>query len=149
MNPREQKRRFKQLSDRLLNGDEFSVGEREWFAGAFKKIADGEDVNEVLGLKNGVGHSDYDALKKQQLSLALHWIAGANQPKDGDLPGLGLNISAACRAASKIFENNIKYKGRKIPLDPEYLRQRWYKKDYKHMQNPFRRNDDPDHPYNY
>ena len=147
MNPRKQKKHFKQLSDHLLSGGELSMQDREWLAGAFGKIAEGENANEVLGLKNEVGHSDYDALKRQQLSLALHWIAGAIRPDSGDLPGLGLSVSAACNEASRIFKSDFKYEGRRIIIDKEYLRQCWYKNTNKHLQNPIRYTDEPDFPY--
>lgn len=153
MSVRKQKRRLKQWSDHLLNGDELSAEARNWLAVAFVKIAGGEDANKALGLNYSAGHSNYDDLKRQQLSVALHWVAGAIQPEDGDGDGdgtgLGLSITAACKKASELYGRNFKYKGRKIILDPEYLRQCWYNKRYKHMRNHSRHIDDPDFPYDH
>lgn len=142
-----QKKWFKKYSGYLRNGGELSAEVRDFLADVFDGLAMGEDANKVFGLGHRIGHSDYDDLKRQQLSLALHWVAGATQPKDEAGTGLGLSVTDACKEASKLLAIGFKYKGRKIILDSEYLRQCWYKK--KLMQKTDRQTDDLDFPYDH
>jgi hypothetical protein len=146
MNPLDIRKRMKIFSQKLSARSLLSDEEQEYLANVFYRIAEGEDANEVLGVKFGKGNSLSDAKKRQALSFIIHWIECAIQPIDAEIPGLGYDISQACNEAAPILrkmlgvEDSDKY-------DAEYIRQCYYKPTYAHMRSELRGALDQDSPF--
>ncbi|MCP5346213.1 MAG: hypothetical protein R3F41_00490 [Gammaproteobacteria bacterium] len=147
MTPKGNRKIFKQWAEHIRDDGEITQDLRVYIANAFGLLSEGEDANEVFGLKyDSSGKSESDTIHRERLSFVLHWIACVVVPEDDDLPGLGLSISDACKEAAVLFGKFLR-DGSARQYDAEYLRQCWYR--YKHMQNPNRSPNDPDNPYNH
>ena len=146
MNPLDVRKRLKVFAQKLEMHSPLSDEEQGYLANVFDRISDGEDANEVLGVKFGKGNSLSDAKKRQALSFIIHWIESAIQPVDAEIPGLGYDVSQACNEAAPILrkmlgvEDSDKY-------DAEYIRQCYYKPAYAHMRSELRRALDQDSPF--
>jgi hypothetical protein len=146
MNPLDVKKRLHVFAIRMSERADLTHVDYDFLANVFSRFADGEDANEVLGLKFGRGNSMADAKKRQALSFIIHWIECATQPFDGDIPGLGYTVSEACHEAVPILrqmlgvEDSEKY-------DSEYIRQCYYKPEYSHMRTLTRGVFDRDSPF--
>ncbi len=147
MNPLDMRKRMRVFALKMSSRGELTNEENEFLHQVFNRIADGEDANEVLGVKFGRGKSLNDASIRQAISFIIHWIECAIQPLDGELPGHGYSVSEACNAAAPILkemlgiENTDKY-------DAEYIRQCYYKPEFSHMRSLARRALDQDSPFN-
>jgi hypothetical protein len=146
MNPLDVKKRLKVFAKRMSTHSPLSNEEYDYLANAFMQIADGEDANQVLGVKFGRGNSLSDGKKRQALSVTIHWIECAIQPADGPIPGLGYSVSKACSEAVPVLrkmlgvEDSEKY-------DAEYIRQCYYKPEFSHMRTELRGVFDRDSPF--
>jgi len=146
MNPLDVQKRLKVFAQKLSTHAPLSNEEHEYLANVFDRIAEGEDANEVLGVKFGKGNSLSDAKKRQALSFIIHWIECAIQPVDAEIPGHGYDVSQACNEAVPILrkmlgvEDGDKY-------DADYIRQCYYKPAYAHMRSELRRALDQDSPF--
>lgn len=147
MNPLDIRKRMRVFALKMSSQGELTNEEYKFLHQVFNRIADGEDANEVLGVKFGRGKSLNDANIRQAISFIIHWIECAIQPLDGELPGHGYSVSEACNAAAPILkemlglENTDKY-------DAEYIRQCYYKPEFSHMRSLERRALDHDSPFN-
>lgn len=146
MNPLDVQKRIKVFATKLSTGTPLSDEERTYLANVFGRIADGEDANEVLGVKFGRGKSLSDARKRQAISFIIHWIECAIQPVNSAIPGLGYDVSEACNEAAPILrkmlgvEDSDKY-------DAEYIRQCYYRPEFAHMRSELRGTLDQDSPF--
>ena len=146
MNPLDVKKRLKVFSNRMSERAGLTDEDYDFLAHVFSRIADGEDANEVLGLKFGRGNSMADAIKRQALSFIIHWIECAVQPADGDIPGHGYTVSEACDEAVPILRQMLGVEASE-KYDSEYIRQCYYKPEYAHMRSLTRGAFDRDSPF--
>ena len=134
MNPLDVRKKLKIFAKKMSMQEVPTDGEYIFLKNVFSRIADGEDANEVLGVKFSRGNSLKDARNRQAISFIIHWIECAMQPVDGELPGNGYSVTEACNAAVPILkklldvENTDKY-------DAEYIRQCYYKPEFAHMRS--------------
>lgn len=134
MGPTDNRRVFKDLAEQLSLGQDLIEEQRVFLAFCFRRIADGEDANVVLGLKHKQGQSEADAAARRSLSVLLHMVASHVEE--------GVRIETACSKVAEIAQ--------RLPLgseqyDADYLRKCWYK--YPHMRSLERSIFDPDFPY--
>jgi len=137
MNPLDHLKRIKSFAEQLKNKQPLTAEQYQYLANVFERIGNGEDANHVLGINYKRGSSEKDAEARQQISLAMHWIASAIQPETNE--GLGYTLDKAFEEAEKYFRD----------FSYEMLKKHWYALDKKHMQNPSRGAFDPDSPYDY
>jgi hypothetical protein len=146
MNPLDVKKRLKVFAEKLSTHSPLSNEEREFLVNVFSRIANGEDANEVLGVKFGRGKSLSDAKKRQALSFIIHWIECAIKPVDSDTPGLGYTVSEACIKAEPILRKMLEVED-DDKYDAEYIRQCFYKPEFAHMRSVDRGAFDQDSPF--
>ena len=146
MNPLDVKKRLKVFAQKLSTHTPLSNEEHEYLSNIFSRIADGEDANEVLGVKFGRGKSLSDARKRQALSFIIHWIECAIEPVDSDMPGLGYSVSEACIQAEPILRKMLEVEGTD-KYDAEYIRQCYYKPEFVHMRSVYRGVLEQDSPF--
>ena len=132
MNPLDIRKRFRVFALKMSSQGELTKEEYEFLYQVFNRIADGEDANEVLGVKFGRGKSLNDANIRQAISFIIHWIECAIQPLDGELPGHGFTVSEACNAAAPILKEMLGLESTD-KYDAEYIRQCYYKPEFSHM----------------
>lgn len=146
MNPLDVKKRHHVFAIRMSERAALTHEDYDFLAHVFSRFADGEDANEVLGLKFGRGKSMADAKKRQALSFIIHWIECAIQPIYGDIPGHGYTVSEACDAAVPILRQMLGVDDSE-KYDSEYIRQCYYKPEYSHMRAHTRGAFDRDSPF--
>lgn len=132
MNPFDIRKRLAAFADKLENKTALNDEEHSYLSNVFRRVADGEDANKVLGVSFMRGQSVNDAIGRQKLSMLLHWVACAI---DADT-GLGYTLEEALEVAHKEFD---------YPHDLDYLRKKWY--EHKAMQSTSRYWSDPDSPF--
>lgn len=135
MNPLVSKKRLASFATQMERKEPLTKEQFEYLAELFRDIARGRDANEALGLKYKRGQGESDLLARQEISLALLWIANARLPENEG--GLGLNLDQAFSAAQTEFP---KY-------SHEVLKKYWYQSDKSHMQATVRSNTDLDSPF--
>lgn len=132
MNPLDVRKRLAAFAKKLAKKTPLDQEEFRYLENVFRRIAEGEDANVVLGVAYSKGRSENDAIGRMKLSAVLHWVAGAIDPNTG----LGLTLEEALEAAHKMF---------KYPHDLSYLRKKWH--EHKAMQLADRHWSDPDSPF--
>ena len=143
MNPTDRRKYLTAFAQQMQQKKELTDPQFEYLANVFTKISAGEDANKVLGLKYQRGKGPKKDKARQNLSLILHWIAGAMATTtDG---GHGYTLEEACNKAvpfaREIFGDKDSQK-----YDVDYLRKCWYKPSYAHMRSPTRGHFDKDSP---
>lgn len=146
MNPLDVQKRIKVFATKLSTDTPLSDEERTYLANVFDRIADGEDANEVLGVKFGRGKSLSDARKRQAISFIIHWIECAIEPVDSEVPGLGYTVSEACIEAELIIKKMLGVEG-SDKYDAEYIRQCYYNPAFAHMRSQNRGIFESDSPF--
>ena len=137
MSPLDFKKNWGAFVAQLKNKKPLTDEQFEYLTIVFERILNGDDANEVLGLKYKRGYSESDAKARQKISLALHWVANAILPETEE--GLGLTLDKAFEEAEKHFPD----------FSYVMLKKYWYSPDKKHMQNPNRNTFDPDSPFDF
>ncbi len=137
MSQLDKRRILGELSKQLIKNEPLSAEQNKYLGIAFGAIAKGEDANKAFSISFGRGESEAKAIAKRNMSSVMHWIACAIAPVDGDPPGHGLSVAAACTLAVPIAHGlaNDKAEGK---YDAGYLRKCWYAREKKHMQSPVR-----------
>ena len=146
MNPLDVKKRLQVFAKKMSNKSLLTNEEYEFLAKVFDRIANGEDANEVLGVKFARGNSLTHAKNRQAISFIIHWIECAIQPTDGEIPGLGFSVSQACTEAAPILRTMLGVKGTE-KYDAEYIRQCYYNQDFAHMRSTSRGVFEQDSPF--
>ena len=137
------------LAAQLLRCEPISQEQSRYLGVAFWRIANGEDANNVLGVRPKKGQRQTGAVARQRMSLILHWIAGAIQP---DPTGCErpLTIEQACELA---MDSIVPAAKNAFPgaddcvYDAEYLMRCWSERENKHMRSSGRKFNDDDFPY--
>lgn len=132
MNPLDIRKRFAALADKMANRVLLTDEEYGYLENVLRRIAAGEDANNVLGVSYRRGKSENDAIGRQKLSAVLHWVACAI---DTDT-GLGYTLEEALKFAHETF---------RYPHELDYLRKKWH--EHKAMQSTDRYWSDPDSPF--
>ena len=111
------------LARQIGRREELSESQFDYLYAVLSRIGNGEDANEVLGVRPTRGRSDKDAISRRKLSFILHWIAAAIDGPDG------YTVEQACeKAMTEVVPvanrawgnpNNFEY-------DAAYLRKKWY-----------------------
>jgi hypothetical protein len=137
----DQRRALRDLAGQLLRGEALLPVQSSYLGLAFLRIADGENANSVLSVSPRKGQTDAQAMSRQNLSIVMHWIAGAVAPEP---VGYGYSVEKACQEAVPIAQKQFgDSTGEKY--DALYLRKKWY--EYQHMQSDTRLFYDKDFPY--
>ena len=137
MSQLDKRRILGELSKQLIKNEPLSAEQSKYLGIAFGAIAEGEDANKAFSISFGRGESKAKAIARRNMSSVMHWIAGAIAPVDGDPPGQGLSVEAACALAVPIAQGLANDKAAE-KYDATYLRNCWYARDKKHMQSPVR-----------
>lgn len=139
IDPLEQRRRILRFARSLQRGVQPTTEQVVWLTQVLHDIGEGRDANEALGLKGGRGKKRGDAVSRERMNRALHWVAGA-------LEG-GIDPDEA-------FERGAKYLRQQHGLAPddaddrysvETIRRYWNRN--KHLQSAVRRTGEKDFPY--
>lgn len=77
IDPLEQRRRILRFARKLGKGVQPTTEQVVWLTQVLLEIGEGRDANEALGLKGARGKKRGDAVSRQRMSRALHWVAGA------------------------------------------------------------------------
>jgi len=120
-----QRKQFQALSKQLANSGLLTKEQVSYFARVFKRIGDGEDANEVLGLKYSAGRSEVDELSRQDLALKFQLVMTYIEKDNGN----ELTVTQALEEVSKISQSNNSLR----PVEYSSLKRRWYDKKYKHL----------------
>jgi hypothetical protein len=124
MNPDLEKNliRLRKLSNDLSK-NKLSDVEREWLASALRKIYEGADPIEVLGIQAGKGQRRENVDKNHDIDLAMHLVAGLN---DKELGG------------EKTLKESIEFAAKLYGFEIETLTRYWNDKNKKIMQSVIR-----------
>lgn len=124
MNPDLEKNliRLRKLSNELSK-NKLSDVEREWLASALRKIYEGADPIEVLGIQAGKGQRRENVDKNHDIDLAMHLVAGLN---DKELGG------------EKTLKESIEIVAELYGFQIETLTRYWNDKNKKTMQSVIR-----------
>ncbi len=124
MNPDLEKNliRLRKLSNELSK-NKLSDVEREWLASALRKIYEGADPIEVLGIQAGKGQRRENVDKNHDIDLAMHLVAGLN---DKELGG------------EKTLKESIEIVAKLYGFEIETLTRYWNDKNKKPMQSIIR-----------
>ena len=124
MNPDLEKNliRLRKLSNELSK-NKLSDVEREWLASALRKIYEGADPIEVLGIQAGKGQRRENVDKNHDIDLAMHLVAGLN---DKELGG------------EKTLKESIEIVAKLYGFEIETLTRYWNDKNKKTMQSVIR-----------
>jgi hypothetical protein len=124
MNPDLEKNlvRLRKLSNDLSK-NKLSDVEREWLASALRKIYEGADPIEVLGIQAGKGQRRENVDKNHDIDLAMHLVAGLN---DKELGG------------EKTLKESIEFVAKLYGFEIETLTRYWNDKNKKTMQSVIR-----------
>lgn len=136
MSQLDKRRILGELSRQLIENEPLSAEQSKYLGIAFGAIAKGEDANKAFLISFGRGESKTKAIARGKISSVMHFIAGAIAPVDGDPPGLGLSVEAACVHA--VPYARLLFGDKTGKYDADYLRKCWYAPDKKHMQSPVR-----------
>jgi hypothetical protein len=122
------------LGRQIHRREELSDSQLDYLQVVLSRIGNGDDANEVLGVRSTRGRSKKDAISRRKLSFILHWIACATY-EDEDEPAR-YTVEKACEVAmtevvpvaNRVWGNpdNFEY-------DAAYLRKKWYAE--REMQN--------------
>ena len=146
MNPLDVRKRLQAFADKMSMRKKLTIQEYDFLANLFERVANGEDANEVMGVKFGRGNSLSDAKKRQAISCIIHWIECAIQPTDTEIPGLGYSVSQACSEAVPMLRKMLGVDSSE-KYDSEYIRQCYYKPEFAHMRSINRGAFDLDSPF--
>lgn len=122
------------LADQIDRREPLTDDQLTFLSCVFRRIANGESSEVVLGIDRKVGLTDQQIKARMELSFIFHWIANAILPVDRD--GLGWTTSRALQHAAERFEKDF-----------QYLKNQWHKESNKHLRNPDRNPFDMDFPY--
>ena len=87
-----------------MKANTLSAEQSKYLGSVLGEIARGEDANKAFSISFGRGESKAKAIARGNISLVMHWIASAIAPVDGDPPGYGLSVAAACALAVPIAQ---------------------------------------------
>ena len=93
MGPADNRRVCGDLGRRLASGEPLRSDEAAFLADRLKRLAAGEDANEVFGLRFGRGQSAADVSGRKIVSFLLHLVATYVDE--------GLDVEPACIKASE------------------------------------------------
>jgi hypothetical protein len=136
MSQLDKRRILGELSRQLIENEPLSAEQSKYLGSVLGAIAKGEDANKAFSISFGRGESKAKAIARGKIGSVMHCIAGTIAPVDGDPPGLGLSVEAACALA--VPYARLLFGDKTGKYDADYLRKCWYAPDKKHMQSPVR-----------
>ena len=154
---RNMRRRLGLYADELKSGTPLRQEMRDYLVEALRRLANGEDANDVFNLSRGRGQTKRNEDYRRELAKIFHWMTCAMLPVEEG--GYGWTASEAIDAVSswsqglswKCKKTGEEFSGEQWPLSrsmtSEALTKAWYNEEYADLKKPSWSDSDYENPY--